>query len=271
MFAINKEVKIPIGFFVRSQPYKLIGLFDTTIHLFGPKDGETWFYLLGADRMGRDVLSRIIHGGRISLSIGLIGVFISLFLGIIIGGFSGYIGGRVDNAIQRFIEFLISMPTIPLWMGLSAALPQDWSPLMIYLAITIILSLRGWTGMARVVRGRFLSLRGEDFVLAARLNGASELRIIFRHMVPSFLSHIIASVTLSIPGMILSETSLSFLGLGIRPPLVSWGILLRDAQHVRSVVQTPWLLVPGLAVVVAVLALNFVGDGLRDAADPYSH
>lgn len=269
VFTVNEQAKIPIGFFVRSQPYRFIGLFDTDIHLFGPKDGETQFYLLGADRMGRDVLSRIIHGGRISLSIGLIGVFVSLFLGIIIGGFSGYIGGRVDNLIQRFIEFLISMPTIPLWMGLSAALPQDWSPLMIYLAITVILSLRGWTGMARVVRGRFLSLRSEDFILAARLNGASESRIIFRHMVPSFLSHIIASVTLSIPGMILSETSLSFLGLGIRAPLVSWGVLLQDAQHVRSVVQTPWLLLPGLAVVVAVLALNFVGDGLRDAADPY--
>ena len=269
-FTVNKDEKIRIRFFAKGYEYKLLGLFPTDVHLFGPEDPDQNFYILGADRMGRDLFSRLIQGARISLSIGLVGVFLSLFLGVLIGGFSGYIGGTLDNVIQRIIEFLLSIPTIPLWMGLSAALPTDWPPLRIYFAITIILSLRSWIGMARVVRGRFLSLREEDFVLAARLDGASQTRIILRHMAPSFLSHIIASVTLSIPGMILSETSLSFLGLGLRPPIVSWGVLLKESQNVRTVAQAPWLLLPGLAVVIAVLSLNFVGDGLRDAADPYA-
>jgi len=227
-------------------------------------------YLLGADRMGRDVRSRLIHGTRISMSIGLLGVTISLFLGILLGGISGYYGGAIDNVIQRIVEALRSIPTIPGWMGLAAGLPTGWPALRVYFGITILLSLIGWTGLARVVRGRFLALREEDFVMAARLAGSSELRIILRHMVPSFLSHIIASITLAIPRMILSETSLSFLGLGLRPPIVSWGVLLQEAQNVRSIATAPWLLLPGLAVVVAELALNFLGDGLRDAADPYS-
>ena len=228
-------------------------------------------YLLGADRLGRDMLSRLIYGTRISMSIGLVGVAISLVLGVLLGGMSGYYGGVVDNIIQRVIEFLRSIPTIPLWMGLAAALPTNWPPLRIYFGITIILSLIGWTGLARVVRGRFLALRAEEFVTAAELDGASDLRVITRYMVPSFLSHIIASMTLAIPAMILSETSLSFLGLGLQAPLVSWGTLLRDAQSVRTVLQAPWQLWPAAAVVIAVLALNFLGDGLRDAADPYSH
>jgi peptide/nickel transport system permease protein len=198
-------------------------------------------------------------------------VIVSFVLGILLGGISGYYGGMVDNLIQRIIEFVRSIPTIPLWMGLAAALPPEWPPLQIYFGITIILSFIGWTSLARVVRGRFLSLRTEDFVLAARMEGSSELRVIWRHMVPSFFSHIIAALTLAIPTMILAETSLSFLGLGLRPPVVSWGVLLKEAQNVRSVATAPWLLWPGVAVVVAVLALNFLGDGLRDAADPYSN
>jgi peptide/nickel transport system permease protein len=193
-----------------------------------------------------------------------------LILGIILGGISGYYGGVVDNLIQRVIEFIRSIPTIPLWLGLVAALPTQWGPLQIYFVITIILSFIGWTGLARVVRGRFLSLREEDFVMAARLDGASQRKIMFQHMLPAFYSHIIASVTLAIPGMIIAETSLSFLGLGLRPPIVSWGVLLQESQNVRTVATAPWLLAPALGVVIAVLALNFLGDGLRDAADPYA-
>jgi peptide/nickel transport system permease protein len=205
------------------------------------------------------------------MSIGLVGVLISFLLGVILGGLSGYYGGVVDNLIQRIIEFIRSVPTIPLWLGLAAALPREWGPLQVYFGITIILSLIGWTGLARVVRGKFLSLREEDFVMAARLDGARQMYIILRHMVPSFLSHIIASLTLAVPSMILAETSLSFLGLGLRPPVVSWGVLLKEAQNVRAVATAPWLLWPAMPVVIAVLALNFLGDGLRDAADPYSH
>ncbi|MEZ0211863.1 MAG: ABC transporter permease, partial [Xanthobacteraceae bacterium] len=237
--------------------------------LFGPLKKGDPMYLFGADRLGRDMLSRIIYGTRISMSIGLIGVAMSLVLGIILGGISGYYGGWIDNIIQRVIEFILSLPTTPLWLGLAAAMPTNWPPLRIYLAITIILSLIGWTNLARVIRGRFLSLRTEDFVTAARLDGASEPRIIFRQMAPSFVSHIIAEVSLAIPAMILAETALSFLGLGLQPPIVSWGVLLQEAQNIRSITTAPWLFLPGIAVVIAVLSLNFVGDGLRDAADPY--
>lgn len=269
-FVIDEEAKIPVRLFVRGHEYKLLGLFDADLHLIGPEDASQPMYLLGADRLGRDVLSRLVHGTRISMSIGLVGVTISLVLGIILGGISGYYGGGVDNFIQRTIEFIRSLPTIPLWLGLGAALPVTWGPLQVYFAITVILSFIGWTGLARVVRGRFLTLREEDFVMAARLDGASERKIMFQHMLPAFYSHIIASVTLAIPGMILAETSLSFLGLGLRPPIVSWGVLLQEAQNVRSVATAPWLLTPAIAVVVSVLALNFLGDGLRDAADPYA-
>ena len=269
-FVIDEEQIVDVGFFVRGEPYKMWGLWESDLHLIGSTDAEIPVYFLGADRMGRDLLSSMIYGTRVSMSIGLLGVFLSFFLGILLGGISGFYGGTVDNLIQRIIEFIRSIPTIPLWMGLAAALPTDWPPLRIYFGITIILSFIGWTGLARVVRGRFLSLRTEDFVMAARLDGASELTTIWRHMVPSFFSHIIASLTLSIPGMILAETSLSFLGLGLRRPVVSWGVLLQEAQNIRSVATAPWLLIPGLAVLVAVLALNFLGDGLRDAADPYN-
>ena len=270
VFTIDYNQKIPVRFFVQGEPYKLMGLFPMTIKLLGPVDKTQPVFLIGADRLGRDMLSRIIYGTRISMSIGLVGVIISLVLGILLGGLSGYYGGRVDVIIQRMIEFLRSIPTIPLWMGLAAALPLDWPPTRIYFGITIILSLIGWTGLARVVRGRFLAMREEEFVMAAELDGANELRIILRYMLPSFLSHIIASTTLAIPAMILAETSLSFLGLGLRPPVISWGVLLKDAQSVRAVLTAPWQLWPAAAVIVAVLALNFLGDGLRDASDPYS-
>jgi peptide/nickel transport system permease protein len=275
-FVVDKEKSIPVGFFVQGAPYKLWGLFELDRHLIGPLeyDGDpnrilTPMYLLGADRIGRDVLSRIIYGTRISMTIGLVGVAMSFALGITLGGLSGFYGGWVDNLIQRTIELLRSIPTIPLWMGLAAALPSSWSPLQVFFGITILLSLIGWTDLARVVRGRFLSLRTEDFVLSARLDGNSKLRVINVHMVPSFMSHIIASLTLAIPAMILAETALSFLGLGLRSPIVSWGVLLQEAQNIRSVSTAPWLLLPGIAVVIAVLALNFLGDGMRDAADPY--
>ncbi|MHB0878443.1 MAG: ABC transporter permease [Anaerolineae bacterium] len=270
VFVDDLENKLPVYFFVHSDPYKLWGLFPTDLHLMGVAGEDATLYLLGTDRLGRDQLSRLVYGTRLSTSIGLVGVTLSFVFGILIGGVSGYYGGTVDNVVQRTIEFIRSVPTIPLWMGLSAALPPHWSPVRIYFGITIILSLIGWTGLARVVRGRFLALRQDDFVVAAKLVGASESRIILRHMVPSFMSHIIASLTLSIPSMILSETALSFLGLGLRPPAVSWGVLLQEAQNLRSVALAPWLLAPGLAVVITVLCFNFMGDGLRDAADPYS-
>lgn len=270
MFVIDPATKIPLGFFVKGYPYKLFGLIPTNRHLFGAKEKGQPVYLFGADRLGRDVLSRLILGTRISMSIGLIGVLLSLVLGIVLGGISGYYGGAVDEWIQRVIEFLRSVPSIPLWMGLAAALPLSWPPLRVYFGITLILSLIGWTGLARVVRGRFLSLREEDFIMAARLDGQGEMGIIFLQMLPAFTSHIIASITLAIPSMILSETALSFLGLGLREPVVSWGVLLQDAQEIRAIATAPWLLIPALAVVVTVLALNFLGDGLRDAADPYA-
>jgi len=269
-FTINEDEIVPVGFWVKGYEYKLLGFIPFDRHLIGPKDLSQPFYVLGADRLGQDLFSRMILGTRISMSIGLIGVTISLVLGIILGGISGYFGGAADTAIQRLIEFLQSIPSIPLWLGLAAALPPTWSPLRTYFGITLILSILGWTGLARVVRGRFLSLREEEFVTAARLDGTGEMRIILRHMLPSFTSHIIASITLAIPAMILAETALSFLGLGLRSPLNSWGVLLQEAQNIRSVSTAPWLLLPGVMVVIAVISLNFLGDGLRDAADPYA-
>ncbi len=259
---------LALRFLVRGEKYKLWGLFRARLHLFGGETEER-IYLLGTDTQGRDLLSRIIYGTRISLSIGLIGVTISFTLGIILGGVSGYFGGISDIIIQRIIEVFMSIPSLPLWMALSAAIPLNWSITRVFFMITVILSLMSWTGMARIVRGKFLSLRDKDFVIAARVSGAGTTRVMFRHLVPSFLSHIIASATLSIPSMILGETALSFLGIGLRAPAISWGVLLQDAQNIQAVAIMPWLFMPGIFVIVIVLTFNFFGDGLRDAADPY--
>jgi peptide/nickel transport system permease protein len=279
-YTIDQDTRIPLGFFVKGDPYT-IGFSDVpvgwinklhisaSVHFFGAKNHGDPFYLFGADDLGRDVWSRVIFAAQISLSVGLVGVMLSLGLGIVLGGLSGLVGGWVDTLIQRLIELLRSIPDIPLWMALATAVPPRWDPVVVYFGITVILSLLGWTSMARVVRGRFLALREEDFVLAAELDGVPRHRIILKHMVPSFLSHIIASVTLAIPGMILGETALSFLGLGLQPPVVSWGVMLKDAQSIRVIATMPWMLLPGAAVSITVLVFNFLGDGLRDAADPY--
>lgn len=257
--------------FGQGYSYKLFGLFPTDRHLLGVTDGrpQDALFLLGTDQLGRDVFSRLVLATQTSLTIGLVGVTISLLLGVLLGGVSGLYGGWLDIGIQRLIEILRSIPTIPLWMGLAAAVPNTWSSQRVYFAITIIISLIGWTELARVVRGRFLALREEDFITAAELCGASRMRIIFKHMVPSFLSHIIAAISLALPAMIISETTLSFLGLGLRPPAISWGVLLQDAQNLQTLGLAPWLLVVALPVIVVILAFNFLGDGLRDAADPY--
>jgi peptide/nickel transport system permease protein len=271
VYVADMATKVPLAFFGHGEPYRLLGLVPADRHLLaveGAKAGQALF-VLGTDVQGRDVWSRLIYATRTSMTIGLVSVALSLVLGVALGGVSGYLGGLTDTVIQRVIEILRSIPTIPLWMGLAAALPSDWSVVQVYFAITIIISLIGWTELARVVRGRFISLKEEDFVMAAELLGCSKARIIFRHMVPSFVSHIIAATTLAIPAIIISETSLSFLGLGLRPPAISWGVLLQDAQDVQALVISPWLLVPAIPVIIAVLAFNFMGDGIRDAADPY--
>ncbi len=271
VFTIDENVRYPVRFFVRGDEYKFWGsnLLRTNLHLFGVEQPGVIF-LFGTDQLGRDVFSRTLYAARISLSVGLVGVFLSFVLGLLIGGISGFFGGVVDEAIQRGIDLLVSIPTLPLWMILAAAVPREWSTIQTYFAITIVLSIVGWGGLARTVRGKILSLREEDFTMAAKVSGVSEGRIITRHLLPLFLSYIIVSITLSIPGMILGETSLSFLGLGIQAPAVSWGTLLKDAQQIVSVALHPWLLIPAIFVIVTVLMFNFLGDGLRDAADPYS-
>ncbi len=263
------DERLTIRFFVRGESYRFWGLFETDLHLFGVGEGGT-VHLLGTDSLGRDLFSRILYGARISLTIGLVGVAMSFVLGLAIGAISGFYGGWIDNLIQRFIEIIQSFPSIPLWMALAAALPDTWSPLQIYFGITVVLSLIGWTGLARQVRGKILSLREEDFTTAAVLGGTGQWRIMWRHLLPSFMSHIIVSITLAVPTMILAETALSFLGLGLQPPVTSWGVLLTEAQNVQAVAAQPWLLTPVFFVIIAVLAFNFLGDGLRDAADPYS-
>jgi peptide/nickel transport system permease protein len=271
---------VPLGFFVKGEPYKLLGLVPGERHFFGvnhaayrPAEGNAMtptFYLLGADQYGQDLFSRIVYGARVSLSIGLVSIFMTFVLGLAIGGLSGYVGGRTDTAIQRLIEIVNSFPHLPLWLALAAAMPSEWSSLQTYFAITLVLALLSWTGLARVVRGKILALREEDYAVAARLMGAGHARVLFLHLLPGFTSHIIVSLTLSVPGMILGETALSFLGLGLRPPVVSWGVMIQDCKNMEVLANYPWLLLPVIVIVLTVLCFNFIGDGLRDAADPYS-
>ncbi|MBB3772625.1 peptide/nickel transport system permease protein [Angulomicrobium tetraedrale] len=258
----------PVRFFCRGDSYRFWGLIEGNLHLMCPGEGGTLF-LLGTDRLGRDMLSRMIYGARISLTIGLIGVAVSFSLGIVIGGLAGYYGGIFDLLTQRAIEVVQSLPHIPLWLALSAIMPPDWSPILVYFGITVILGLMDWTGLARAVRSKLLSLREDEYVVAAQLMGARTPRIVFRHLVPGFMSHLIAMATIAIPGMILGETALSFLGLGLRPPITSWGVMLNEAQNINIVVLYPWLILPVVPVICVILAFNFLGDGLRDAADPY--
>jgi peptide/nickel transport system permease protein len=268
MYVENKEEINTIKFFVRGESYKIAGLILGNVHLFGTEYGSV--HLFGTDSMGRDLFSRCLVGAQISCTVGFIGVIISFGIGLVLGGLSGYIGGVLDTVIQRIIDFIISLPTLPLWMALAAAVPANWPITRVYFTIVIILSLVGWTGLARVVRSKFMSLKNEEFVKAARISGTSTMGIIMRHMVPMFTSHLIASLTLSVPGMILGETSLSFLGIGLRPPAVSWGVLLADAQTIRNVALYPWILFPCIFIIITVMCFNFLGDGLRDAADPYA-
>lgn len=269
-YRIDSNRIYTLRYLCRGDSYKMWGLFESDFHLICPDDQRrASFFWLGTDRLGRDILSRIIYGTRISLTIGLIGIIISFTLGIILGGISGYYGGWIDNVIQRTIELLKSLPQLPLWLALSAALPVTWSPIWVFFGLTIILGLLDWPGLARAVRSKFLSLREEDFTTAAQLMGASPPRIIGRHLLPSFASHLIASASLAVPSMILGETALSFLGLGLRPPITSWGVLLNETTNISAVATTPWLMYPVVPVIIVVLAFNFLGDGLRDAADPY--
>jgi peptide/nickel transport system permease protein len=265
----DRDVIRKIRIFGRGETYKMWGLIPADLHLFVVEDG--FIHLFGTDNLGRDVFSRTLYGTRTSLSIGLLGVIISFVVGLFMGGISGYFGGLLDNAIQRLIEFIRSIPTLPLWMSFAAALPKEWSPLRVYFTVTIILGFITWTTLARRVRGKLISMREEDFVFAARIAGSSDLRIIVRHMLPAFLSYIIVDLTVSFPAMILGETTLSFIGLGLREPVVSWGVLLQASQNVKAIEQHPWLFIPAVFVVISVLAFSLVGDGMRDAADPYSH
>ena len=258
----------PIQFFVNGDAYKFLGLIEMDWHLFGTPGG--FIHLFGTDHLGRDLFSRTMYATRVSLSVGLIGVAAAFVLGAIIGGIAGYFGGAIDVFVMRLIEFIRSIPTLPIWLSLSAALPRDWTSLQIYVAVTFLLALIGWTHLARTVRGKLLALREEDFVVAARLAGCTDTRLIGRHLLPSFLSYLIVDLSIAFPEILLAETSLSFLGLGLREPIESWGVLLFAGQNIRSIAHLPWLLIPGLFVILAALAFNFVGDGMRDAADPYA-
>ena len=267
---VQESNKVPVHFFVHDQPYKLLGLIESDVHLYGSSDKSVGVFLFGTDRQGRDMVSRILLGGQMSLTIGLVGVFLSLIIGSILGVTSGYFGGWIDNLMQRMIEIIRSFPSVPLWMALSAALPQHWAPEQVYFSITIILSLIGWTWLARQLRGKVLALREEEFIIASQLSGANDGWIIFRHLIPAVLGHIIVVATLAMPSMILAESALSFLNLGLRPPLISWGVLLQEAQNLETLRHFPWLMLPAVFIAMAVLSFNFFGDGLRDAADPYT-
>lgn len=279
-YVVRTEAPVPMGFMVSGEPWHLFGFIPIERRLFGvdraaweqihPGQAVPTVNLLGADLIGQDVCSRIIIGSRVSLSIGLIAIVVTFALGISIGGISGYVGGRTDTVLQRLIEVINAFPQLPMWLALAALVPADWSPLMVYFGITIVLSLLGWTGLARVVRGKILSLREEDYCTAARLTGASHGRILFVHLLPGFTSHIIVCLTMAIPGMIMGETAMSFLGLGLKPPVVSWGVMLQSGSNLQAVALFPWLLTPVLFIILTMLAFNFFGDGLRDAADPYA-
>lgn len=264
----DKTEKYPVQFFCEGDDYELWGMFKSNAHLMCV-DAPGSLYLLGTDRLGHDMLSRIIYGARISLTIGLIGIILSFTMGLTLGGLAGFYGGWIDSSVQRVTEIIRSFPELPLWMALSALLPLNWSPLWIFFGITLILAMLDWTGLARAVRSKILALREEDYTTAAILMGAKPSRVITRHMLPSFFSHLVASASLSIPAMILGETALSFLGLGLRPPITSWGVLLNEAQNINNVAVYPWLMLPVVPVILVILAFNFMGDGLRDAADPY--
>jgi len=270
IYTTDTDVIRPLKLFVKGDEYEVLNLFTWDIHLFGVDDGNINFF--GTDNLGRDMLSRLIYGSQISLSVGLISVFLSLILGLVIGGISGLYGGTVDAVIQRIIEAIISIPSIPLWMGLAAAIPRDWKPVQQYLAMLVVLSLLSWTSTARVARGKFLAVREQDFVMAARLYGCSQWRIIVRHLIPSIMSYAIVNITLAVPGIILAETALSFLGIGLNPPTISWGVLLKESQSNLVVQFYPWLWIgPAICIIAVVLAFNFVGDGARDAADPFAN
>jgi peptide/nickel transport system permease protein len=273
VYVADPNTRVPVRLFVHGFEYKLLGFIPMDVHLIGvegdSKTAENSLFVLGTDVQGRDQWSRLMYAIQVSMLVGLTSVALSLFLGVLLGGLAGYFGGLADTLVMRLVEILRSIPTIPLWMGVGAALPKEWDILKVFFVMTIIFALIQWTELARVVRGRFLSLREEDFVMAAELAGCSQMRIIFRHMVPSFMSHIIAATTLALPAIIIFETSLSFLGLGLRPPAISWGVMLQQASNVQTLAISPWLLLPAAPVILAILAFNFLGDGLRDAADPY--
>lgn len=269
IYSEDRSQKFFLRFFNQGSQYMMWGIIPARTRLVGIAGEGRPFFIMGTDRLGRCVFSRIVYGSRISLSFGFIAIFFTFIIGIALGGLSGYLGGWVDNVVQRLIDLLLCMPTIPLWMALAAAMPRDWNPVQMYLGMVLVMSLIGWTGLARVVRGKILSLREEDFTMAARLSNASHARVLFRHLIPSFFSFIIVSLTISLPGAILGETALSFLGLGLQPPVVSWGVLLQDAQNIEVLAFYPWLLWPAAFVILIVLLFNFLGDGIRDAADPY--
>ncbi len=268
MYTPDRAKVEPLRFFCHGDAYRFWNLMPSDLHLFCPASGGTAF-LFGTDRLGRDVLSRILYGARVSMTVGLIGISISFCLGLVVGGLAGYYGGWFDMLSQRLIEIVHSIPHIPIWLALAAIMPVTWSPILVYFGITVILGLMDWTGLARAVRAKLFALREEDYVTAAQLMGARTPRVIARHLLPGFISHLIASATITIPSMILGETALSFLGLGLRPPIVSWGVMLNEAQNINVVVLYPWLMIPVIPVILVILAFNFLGDGMRDAADPY--